>query len=139
ALPILGEGCQPRRPARCIRRRFRGEREAIYWPAGGRDVNEQAKPYWDDSRIEEIVSARSKILGPSVWAAARPDAGPIISFAGGLPDSPSLPGKELLRAARTVIDREQKEALEYGGTFGTTPLREVIAERSSKLEGIPVT
>lgn len=102
-------------------------------------MNEQAKPYWDDSRIEEIVSARSKILGPSVWAAARPDAGPIISFAGGLPDIPSLPGKELLRAARTVIDREQKEALEYGGTFGTTPLREVIAERSSKLEGIPVT
>jgi len=101
-------------------------------------VSEQPHSYWDDTRIEELVSRRSKILGPSVWAAARPDAGPVISFAGGLPDIPSLPGEALLRAARTVIDREQKEALEYGGTFGPQPLREAIAERSSGIEGIPV-
>lgn len=96
------------------------------------------QPYWDDAHLEEVVSARARILGPQVWAAARPDAGPIISFAGGLPDIPSLPGELILRAARTVIDREQKEALEYGGTFGPHPLREAIAARSSELEGIPV-
>lgn len=96
------------------------------------------QPYWDADHLEEVVSARARILGPQVWAAARPDAGPIISFAGGLPDIPSLPGELLLRAARTVIDREQKEALEYGGTFGPLPLREAIAERSSAIEGIPV-
>ncbi|MGE5595287.1 MAG: hypothetical protein ACM3S1_04550, partial [Hyphomicrobiales bacterium] len=97
------------------------------------------QPYWDAEHLEEVVSRRAKILGPAVWAAARPEAGPIISFAGGLPDIPSLPGDLLLRAAHTVIEREQKEALEYGGTFGPYPLREAIAERSSRIEGIPVS
>ncbi len=94
--------------------------------------------YWDAGHLEEIVSARAKVLGPAVWAAATPDPRPVISFAGGLPDIPSLPGEQLLRAARTVLDREQKEALEYGGTFGPRPLREALAERSSRIEGIPV-
>lgn len=94
--------------------------------------------YWDADRLEEIVSQRAKVLGPTVWAAAQPDPRPVISFAGGLPDIPSLPGEIFLKAARTVIDREQKEALEYGGTFGTHPLRVEIAKRSTQLEGIPV-
>lgn len=98
-----------------------------------------AAPYWDADRLEEIVSRRAKVLGRQVWAAARPAAGPVISFAGGLPDVPSLPGELLLKAARTVIDREQREALQYGGTFGAEPLREAVAERSSAIEGIPLT
>ena len=96
------------------------------------------QPYWTPENLEEVVSQRAKILGPSVWAAATPDRGPVISFAGGLPDIPSLPGEVLLKASRAVIDHEQKEALEYGGTFGPTPLRVAIAERSSKIEGIPI-
>lgn len=95
--------------------------------------------YWSAENVDEIVSTRSKILGPQVWAAATPDPRHVISFAGGLPDIPSLPGEALVRATRAVIDREQKEALEYGGTFGPLPLRDAIAERSSKIEGIPVT
>lgn len=94
--------------------------------------------YWTTETLEDVVSSRAKILGPQVWAAATPDPRPVISFAGGLPDIPSLPGELLLRAARTVIDREQKQALEYGGTFGPAPLRAAIAERSSRIEGIPV-
>ena len=98
-----------------------------------------AEQYWTSENLEDMVSARSKILGPQVWAAATPDPRHLISFAGGLPDIPSLPGDALLRASRTVIDREQKEALEYGGTFGPLPLRDAIAERSSRIEGIPLT
>ncbi|MGI8927717.1 MAG: PLP-dependent aminotransferase family protein [Tepidiformaceae bacterium] len=97
------------------------------------------QPYWDADRVDAVVSQRAKILGPTVWAAAIPAPRPVISFAGGLPDIPSLPGELLLRAARTVIDREQKEALEYNGTFGPRPLRDALAERSSRLEGIPVS
>ena len=95
--------------------------------------------YWNADNIEEMVSGRARVLGPTVWAAATPDRGPVISFGGGLPDIPSLPGDILLKAAATVLAREQKEALEYGGTFGATPLREAIAIRSSRLEGIPVS
>jgi len=96
-------------------------------------------PYWTPENLDEVVSARARILGPAVWAAATPDPRHLISFAGGLPDIPSLPGEQLLRAARTVIDREQKESLEYGGTFGPLPLRDAIAERSTRIEGMPVT
>lgn len=98
----------------------------------------QHETYWNADHLDEVVSQRAKILGPAVWAAAQPDPRPVISFAGGLPDIPSLPGEILLRAARTVIDREQKQALEYGGTFGPYPLREEIAKRSTEIEGIPV-
>ncbi|WP_322796115.1 PLP-dependent aminotransferase family protein [Tepidiforma sp.] len=98
-----------------------------------------SEPYWTPERLEELVSARAKILGPQVWAAATPDPRHLISFAGGLPDIPSLPAEQLLRAAHAVLERERKEALEYGGTFGPLPLREAIAERANRLEGIPVT
>lgn len=95
--------------------------------------------YWTPEHLEEVVSQRARILGPSVWAAATPERGPVISFAGGLPDIPSLPGDILAKATRIVLEREQKEALEYGGNFGATPLRTAIAERSSRIEGIPVS
>ena len=95
--------------------------------------------YWDADHLDEVVSQRARILGPTVWAAAAPDARPVISFAGGLPDIPSLPGELLVRAARWVIDNDEKEALEYNGTFGPRPLRAALAERSSRLEGIPVS
>ncbi|MCH6583532.1 MAG: aminotransferase class I/II-fold pyridoxal phosphate-dependent enzyme, partial [Proteobacteria bacterium] len=35
--------------------------------------------------------------------------------------------------------REQREALQYGGTFGAQPLREEMAKRSTAIEGIDVT
>lgn len=98
-----------------------------------------AEPYWTPEHLEDVVSARSKLMGAQVWAAAAPDGQPVISFAGGLPDVPSLPGEQLLRAVRTVLSREQQAALEYGGTFGPMPLREAIARRSSRIEGVPVT
>jgi 2-aminoadipate transaminase len=95
--------------------------------------------YWDAEHLEDVVSQRAKILGPAVWAAAAPDPRPVISFAGGLPDIPSLPGEILLEAARWVVDHDEKEALEYNGTFGPRPLREALAERSSGIEGLPLT
>ena len=97
------------------------------------------EPYWTPEHLEEVVSARARILGPAVWAAAAPDRGPVISFSGGLPDIPSLPGELLVRATRWVVENDEKEALEYNGTFGPRPLREAIAERSSAIEGIPVS
>ena len=96
-------------------------------------------PFWTQDSLEDLVSARSKIMGAGVWAAARPDDQPVISFAGGLPDVPSLPSEELLRATHTVLEHERREALQYGGTFGAQPLREAIAERSSGIEGLPLT
>ena len=95
--------------------------------------------FWNTDSLEEIVSARAKILGPGVWAAAQPDPRPVISFGGGLPDVPSLPDEALLLATRTVLERERREALQYGGVFGPLPLREAVAARSSGIEDLPLT
>ncbi len=60
----------------------------------------------------------------AVWAAAAPERGPVISFAGGLPDIPSLPGDLLLKAARAVIDREVPgiaEAIRAAGVAAGVP------------------
>ena len=97
------------------------------------------EPFWTQDSLEDVVSARSKLMGAAVWAAARPDDRPVISFAGGLPDVPSLPDEALLRATRTVLERERREALQYGGTLGAQPLREAIAARSSAIEGLPLS
>ncbi len=94
--------------------------------------------FWTAERIDEIASERARIVGPSVWAAAQPDGRKLISFAGGLPDIPSLPGEVLERAAHRVIATDRKEALQYGGTFGTLPLREELARRSTMLEGVDI-
>ncbi|MEO7649514.1 MAG: hypothetical protein ABIZ80_03535, partial [Bryobacteraceae bacterium] len=110
-----------------------------WWQSLPQEQTDDQRIVLTPEHLEEVVSQRARILGPSVWAAATPDRGPVISFAGGLPDIPSLPGEILLKATRTVLEREQKEALEYGGTFGAGPLRAAIAERSSKIEGIPVS
>jgi 2-aminoadipate transaminase len=96
------------------------------------------EPFWASGRLDAIVSRRARILGPAVWAAAAPDPRPMISFAGGLPDIPSLPGELLAEAARWVVEHEQKEALEYAGTYGPMPLRQAIAARSSRIEGLDV-
>lgn len=98
----------------------------------------EREPFWNAERVDEIVNYRGRILGPAVWAAAQPDPRPVIPFGGGVPDVPSLPGDLLLRAAHAVVERERKEALQYGGTFGPLPLREAIAERSTRMEDIPV-
>lgn len=91
-----------------------------------------------ESHLERLWSHRARIVGPAVWAAAQPDPRPVISFAGGLPDVPSLPAEQLERAVSRTLARERKEALEYGGTYGPYPLRLAMAERSSRLEGVPV-
>lgn len=92
-----------------------------------------------DDVLARLLSQRARIVGPSVWAAAQPDPRPVISFAGGLPDIPSLPAVELERAVHRVLERERKEALEYGGTYGPLPLRLAVAERSGRLEGLPLS
>lgn len=62
----------------------------------------------------------------------------IISFAGGLPNPKSFPIKDLEGVVLSVLENHGERALQYGTTQGLFELREVIAERSSKI-GIQVS
>lgn len=66
----------------------------------------------------------------------RPD---IISFAGGLPAPELFPVEEIKKACEKVLDESGSKALQYSLTMGYSPLRKVIAERTSKRDGIKVT
>ena len=53
----------------------------------------------------------------------------VISFARGVPAPECLPVDELADCARTVIERDGRDVLSYGGGSGYTPLREWIGGR----------
>jgi 2-aminoadipate transaminase len=56
----------------------------------------------------------------------------VISFAGGLPAPETFPVEEFTRALGAVMASHGARALQYGTTEGYTPLREMIAHRSTR-------
>lgn len=62
----------------------------------------------------------------------------IISFAGGLPASELFPLEKIAEAAKTVVEKDGKRALQYSTTEGFVELRNVIMEQRLKPMGINV-
>ncbi len=96
-------------------------------------------PNWEASLLEESLSRRVQAAGPAYWGAgatAGPPPIPPITLTGGVPDPDSLPFDELAEAARAVLEREGRLALQYGGPQGFLGLREWLAERVGRAEGL---
>ncbi|MCE0558743.1 PLP-dependent aminotransferase family protein [Motilimonas sp. E26] len=62
----------------------------------------------------------------------------IISFAGGLPNRDLFPVAALKKATNDVFDSAGKDILQYSNTEGYLPLREYIAARYKKHEGLDI-
>ena len=62
----------------------------------------------------------------------------VISFAGGLPSPVSFPVEEIDAASHKVLSEDGRNALQYSTTEGYLPLRQFIAERYMKRQGIKV-
>ncbi|MDD5224302.1 MAG: PLP-dependent aminotransferase family protein [bacterium] len=62
----------------------------------------------------------------------------IISFAGGLPHPRLFPIREISRAAARVLRESGEQALQYSTTEGFPPLREFIAARYRRKDGMAV-
>ena len=91
---------------------------------------------WAAGLAAELVSSRYTRVPPgpatnSLWA--RPNS---ISLAGGIPDPDSLPVDQIRRAYLTVLEREPKQALEYGPVEGFAPLRDFIATQLCAEPGV---
>ena len=56
----------------------------------------------------------------------------VISFAGGLPAPDVFPVERFAEACCKVLEQKAKLALQYGATEGYEPLREMIAQRTSR-------
>src|ERR1700726_3012762 len=86
--------------------------------SGITDVRDPA----ESGSIAGLVSGRYTRVPPgpptnSLWG--RPGS---ISLAGGIPDPDSLPIDQIRSAYLTVLEREPKQALEYGPVEGFAPL-----------------
>ena len=100
-------------------------------------VQEQA--LWAEDAIEGFLSGRARRvpLGPqqsSAWG-----RGNAIGLTGGIPDPEYLPLDALREALLTVLGREHKPALEYGGAQGLPQLREHVATRVCAQPGVEMT
>ena len=96
-------------------------------------------PNWEAALLEETLSRRVQAAGPAYWGAdatAAPPPVPPITLTGGVPDPESLPFDDLAEAARAVLEREGRLALQYGGSQGFLGLREWLAERVGRAEGL---
>jgi 2-aminoadipate transaminase len=98
-----------------------------------------AVPNWEAALLEQSLSRRVHAAGPAYWgagAAAAPPPIPPIALTGGVPDPESLPFDDLAEAARVVLEREGRPALQYGGPQGFLGLREWLAERVGQADGL---
>jgi 2-aminoadipate transaminase len=89
-----------------------------------------------DIAVQDLVSGRYTRVPPgpptnSLWG--QPGS---ISLAGGIPDPDSLPIEQIRQAYLTVLEREPKQALEYGPVEGYAPLREYVASRICAEPGV---
>ena len=96
------------------------------------------KEFWNEETLKPLVSNRSAIMGGTAWAAYAPDPRKLISFAGGIPDVPSLPNDLILDATERALKNNRTESLQYGGTLGPIALRTALAERSVQTEQFAV-
>ncbi len=62
----------------------------------------------------------------------------IISFAGGLPNRDFFPVKELQKASNDVFEESGREILQYANSEGYLGLRQFIAERYKKQDGLEI-
>ena len=63
----------------------------------------------------------------------------VISFAGGLPNADLFPVKALEKACVKVLQNNGKQALQYANSEGDSTLREWIAERYQKNQGLTIS
>jgi len=98
-----------------------------------------AVPNWEAAVLDETLSRRAQAAGPAYWGAAAgaaPPPVPPITLTGGVPDPEWLPFNDLADAARAVLEQDGSLALQYGGPQGFLGLREWLAERISRSEGL---
>lgn len=93
------------------------------------------------TRFEHLLSARAAIgraASPVTSPSSRPISAESYEFGGGRPDPASFPYDELVAATARMMAAEGAEALTYGDLQGYLGLREVIAHKYRRLEGLEV-
>ncbi len=89
---------------------------------------------WDYRYAQRTQRMKASAIRELLKFAEQPD---MISFGGGFPAAEVFPVEEFKRACNYVLEHKGAESLQYGGTDGYVPLREMIARHTSAI-GIKV-
>ncbi len=84
---------------------------------------------WADRYASRTERMKGSAIRELLKLTQMPD---IISFAGGLPAPELFPTERVTEATKTVIEKQGREALQYGVTEGYPPLREMIVRHMER-------
>ena len=109
----------------------------------------EAAQSWEGKDISQLLSKSASVM-PAISATEAGTPGRSISFTatdhatpinlgGGIPDPDTLPVSGLQEAFDSVLASDPAEALRYGGVFGFDDLRQVLADRQGRIQGISLT
>ena len=106
---------------------------------------EQAAGRWREVDIRSLLAESAMAIGAGsptdagvAWTLTTEVETPI-TMAGGIPDPATLPAKALQEALANAVLETPEETLRYGGVLGYEGLREALAERWSRIDGLPLT
>ncbi len=85
---------------------------------------------WDYRYAQRTQKMKASAIRELLKITEQPD---MISFGGGFPAPDVFPVEEFKRACTYVLDHKGADALQYGGTDGYVPLREMIARHTSAI------
>ena len=91
---------------------------------------------WTDKYADRTKSMTSSTIRELLKVSQKPG---IISLAGGLPSPDAFPIKEIKQSYDTVLSEQGAKAVQYGTTEGYAPLREWLADFSSKEHDVPIS
>lgn len=90
---------------------------------------------WTDKYAERTQHMKGSTIRELLKVSQHPG---IISFAGGLPSPEAFPIQDIKEAYDYVLDTQGDKSVQYGTTEGYAPLREWLAEFTSKQLGVPI-
>ena len=106
-------------------------------------VNASKSSPWADTDIRTLLNRAALAVGAGTptdqgvpWFQAPAVEDPIL-LAGGIPDPDTLPAAELLQSLDRALN--DTASLTYGGVLGFDGLRDVLADRYSRLDGVPLS
>ena len=106
---------------------------------------EQAAGRWKEVELRSLLAKSAVAIGAGsptdagvAWTLTTEVETPI-TMAGGIPDPATLPAKALQEALSNAVLETPEETLRYGGVLGYEGLREALAERWSRIDGVPLT
>lgn len=104
--------------------------------------NETSRAIWMDTPLANLASESARMAGvgdpnDAGWTWTLPSQYPdLIPLGGGIPDAPTIPTEQFREALNAVLDEEADDAMVYGGWTGFDGLREVMADRQNRIEGL---